>query len=185
MNVKLSDGSSFFIPKALVYAQNLYPGTCLSLKEIRDLQNRARQLKVRGKALSLLTRTPHSTQMLRQKLLRNFDRDSVEPVLQELTKQKLLDDPAYAELWLQSRLLRHPEGRTALFAGLFRHGVSRALAEEVLNRMFTEDVERETIHRLLEKLERLDLSPDELRSRLKKRTFRWSLIREVLDSGGE
>ena len=111
----LSDGSSFSVPEALTRSERLVPGRTLSAADIEQLQQSAQQLRVRDKALSLLSRLPHSTQGLRQKLLqRGFRLDAVETVLNELSEQHLLDDRGYAEHWIRSRLDRHPEGRTAL-----------------------------------------------------------------------
>ena len=55
-----------------------------------------------------------------------------------------LDDRAFAESWVQSRMALRKEGWKALYRGLSGKGVARALAEEVVAAAcpFEEELER-------------------------------------------
>ncbi len=59
---------------------------------------------IRAKALDLLARREHSRLELRQKLLqRGFPIDLIEPALDRLSEERLLDEGRYAELYACSR----------------------------------------------------------------------------------
>jgi len=60
---------------------------------------------VRAKALDLLVRREHSRLELRQKLiLRGYPSECVEPVLEQLVEERLLDENRYAELYACARV---------------------------------------------------------------------------------
>ncbi len=59
---------------------------------------------IRAKALDLLARREHSRLELRQKLIqRGFPADRIEPVLDQLVEERLLDENRYAELYACAR----------------------------------------------------------------------------------
>ena len=59
---------------------------------------------IRAKALELLARREHSRLELRQKLLqRGFPIERIEPVLDRLIEERLLDEGRYAELYACAR----------------------------------------------------------------------------------
>jgi regulatory protein len=59
---------------------------------------------IRAKALDLLARREHSRLELRQKLVqRGFPADRIEPVLDRLVEERLLDENRYAELYACAR----------------------------------------------------------------------------------
>ena len=59
---------------------------------------------IRAKALELLARREHSRLELRQKLLqRGFPTERIEPVLDRLIEERLLDEGRYAELYACAR----------------------------------------------------------------------------------
>ena len=59
---------------------------------------------IRAKALELLARREHSRLELRQKLIRRgYPSERVEPVLEQLAEERLLDENRYAELYACAR----------------------------------------------------------------------------------
>lgn len=59
---------------------------------------------IRAKALDLLARREHSRLELRQKLIqRGYPSERVEPVLEQLAEERLLDENRYAELYACAR----------------------------------------------------------------------------------
>jgi regulatory protein len=59
---------------------------------------------IRAKALELLARREHARLELRQKLAqRGFPVENIDPVLDQLTEERLLDEGRYAELYACSR----------------------------------------------------------------------------------
>jgi regulatory protein len=59
---------------------------------------------IRAKALELLARREHTRLELRQKLLqRGFPADHIEPALERLVEERLLDEARFAELYASAR----------------------------------------------------------------------------------
>ena len=180
MCVTLSDGSSFFVLKHI--ARHLYGGCEVSLRSMEQLQFRSQKQKANQAALSFLARSAHSVRGLQQKLIRRGVKgDLLALVLQELGEAGYLDDHRFAGEWLQSRLRRHPEGRVALYAGLLRRGVSREIAETVLNSSFSGEVEQACALEWARKLKsRSNYTREELKGKLYSRHFQTAVITRVL-----
>jgi len=84
-------------------------------------------------ALNLLARREHSQQELRQKLhLRNFDRNLVESILQELANQGLQSDQRFAECYARMRINKG-YGPVRIVLELRQRGVADTLIDKVLS----------------------------------------------------
>jgi regulatory protein len=184
LEVRLSDGSFFFMLRDVFLEAGLGKGDVLDAARIRSLQELSAVREAENKALSLLARSSHSTWGLRGKLLRRgYDRELIERVLQQLTAAGYLNDAEYAREWLRQRLRRHPEGRPLLLAGLLRRGVERGAAESALDAVFDPQAEVEAVRALLDKLSRpggASLSRDEAERRLRAKRFSLRAVREAL-----
>ena len=64
--------------------------------------------------------------------MRGFGAEAVRHALSRMAELGYLDDRAYAEQWVRSRMSSKNEGWKALYRGLLGKGVPRALAEEVV-----------------------------------------------------
>ena len=87
---------------------------------------------VRAKALELLARREHSRLELRQKLIqRGFPADRIEPALDQLVEERVLDEARFAELYACGRA---DKGYGPLRIGreLRERGVSQDLVDTVL-----------------------------------------------------
>ncbi len=76
----------------------------MSWTRISETAGGADPAVVRAKALELLARREHSRWELRQKLIqRGFPAERIEPVLDRLAEERLLDEARYAELYACTR----------------------------------------------------------------------------------
>jgi regulatory protein len=182
LEVRLSDGSFFFLLRDVFLEAGLGAGDALGADRIRRLEERSAAREVEGKALELLGRAPHSTWVLRGKLLRRgYQRRLIDDVLARLTAAGYLDDGEFAREWLRQRLRRHPEGGPLLLAGLRRRGLERAVAENALEAVFDSEAEREAVRTLLDKLGGPGkLSRAEAERKLRARRFQSRAVREAL-----
>jgi regulatory protein len=73
----------------------------------------------------------------------------VKQIIGRLHDLRYLDDHAYAERWVESRLARKPMGRERLKAELLATGVEEALAEQVIDRALPENGEEALARRVL------------------------------------
>ena len=89
-------------------------------------------VSVRAKALELLARREHSRLELRQKLIqRGFPTDHIEPVLDQLVEERLLDEARFAELYACGRADKG-YGPLRISRELRERGVPQALVDTVL-----------------------------------------------------
>lgn len=89
--------------------------------------------RARDICLRLLTVRPRTRSELRQALLRKeIEEDVADQVLSRLDEVGLVDDAAFAELWVRSRHTYQGLGRAALATELRRKGVAPEVAEEAM-----------------------------------------------------
>ncbi|WP_243859369.1 regulatory protein RecX [Amycolatopsis arida] len=116
----------------------------------------------RAKAIcfDLLAARPRTKDELRQALRRKgFDEDTRETLLGKLDDAGLVDDAAFAEMWVRSRHTHQGLARTALVAELRRKGVDGAVAAraaEAVDRDAEEQRARELVRKRLRALGGVD-----------------------------
>jgi regulatory protein len=176
VRIHLSDGS-FFILHAEVFArEGIVAGTRLDPERVSRLLVHSERVLARLRALALLSRAAHTAQGLARKLrTRGFSADAIRHSLLRMRELGYLDDRAFAEAWVTSRMSLKKEGVKALSRGLLRRGVARALAEEVVAAACTFTEELECARLLCE-----GLSPRSAIRMLTQRGFRSRTIAAVL-----
>ena len=182
VEITFDDGSSFFVLDAVRRRFGIFEGSTLSEGEMSHLLHTSESEEAEQKAFTLLS-APHSRRNLELKLRqRGFPQHAVDHALTRAQELGYLDDPRYAEDWIQRRLERHPEGRYAILAGLLKKGIDRTLAEECVNRMVTMEVEEECGRRLFDRSPSLlSLPQKKLAAKLSSRGFHVQTIRRLLE----
>ncbi len=90
---------------------------------------------IRAKALELLARREHARLELRQKLVqRGFPAGCIDPVLDQLAEEHLLDESRYAELYACSRAGKG-YGPLRIARELRERGVSQELVDQTLSKL--------------------------------------------------
>ncbi len=85
-------------------------------------------------AVKLLGLRNHSREELKRKLLRKgYAPEKIEPVLDKLTAQGVLDDMIFSIELIKSRSRRKPSGKLKIHAELRQRGVAETIIEELLN----------------------------------------------------
>ncbi len=179
----LSNGSSFFITQKMVFQNDLEPGMILSELQADELKIRAEYILAKKKALELLAAREHSVYQLKQKLVqRDFSLENINRVLPELQEEGALSNRRFMEVWLSSRLRRHPEGYRSLYVGLVKAGIS---SEEVENYLipFLEELDMGKIFvRAAEKImKKSNITREKMIRALKNRGFEYSLIIQFVE----
>lgn len=195
IEVLLSDASSFFAAMKVWQQKPFHEGDSFAPEEISSLQQECASVVVLHRAMDLLARAEHSAFLLRQKLLaRETSKLVVERVISDLVGRGLLNDARFAASWVRSRVRRHPEGRSALIAGLRQRGVDSSTAEHAVDAVLeADDISVEDLaRRLAERAMRArGATPATVTSRLMRRGFPHSIVRRVItelmgsDPGGD
>jgi len=98
----------------------------------------------------------------------------------------MIDDCAFARLWIDDRILHHPLSRDAVARELEDKGVAKTIATAALTERYPQVTERELVWRLArERYARLAGTDAEARARrtagfLTRRGFPFGLAREVV-----
>jgi regulatory protein len=155
VRIHLSDGS-FILLHAEVFARaGLSAGTIFDADTRTRLLARSERVRARVQALRLLSRAAHTRRGLARKLAaRGFGRVAIRHALARMSELGYLDDRAFAESWMRSRLSAGKDGGTSLYRGLLARGVARPLAEEVVSDMYSHDDEVRHARRLAAGLSR-------------------------------
>lgn len=108
------------------------------------------------RAVKLLTARSRSIAELRERLAeRCSNKAIVETVIARLREYGYLDDERYALGYASAKVRQQPIGRRRLQQSLALKQVERAVADEVLDQVFTETSEAELIDRAINKRVRL------------------------------
>ncbi len=177
-----SDGSSFFIHPEAAIEFSVRPGAGFSQDELHEILLRSAVFAARDKAVEYLAVREHSENELILKLRRKgYDSETALAAVDLLKKRGYLDDRRFAEMWIESRLKKHPEGRSSLLAGLARKGVDRAIAESVLEELLDEEQTEDALTRCIEKyLRTRSKDPKKLINHLIRRGFRYNDIKRQM-----
>lgn len=175
------DGSSFFIPQYFAERYELEAGQQLSSQEYEQLYCQLQISLIKKAALAFLAVREHSTGELRQKLRKKeFSVEHIDKALALLAQEGSLSDARYAEMWILSRLRRHPEGTQLLAQGLLAKGVPGSVAYEALERVVTPELKQKALEEAYRKLSRKSSKdPQYLIKALTRRGFSRSEIESV------
>ena len=126
-------------------------------------------------AVKLLGLRNHSREELKRKLLRKgYAPEKIEPVLDKLTAQGVLDDMIFSIELIKSRSRRKPSGKLKIHAELRQRGVAETIIEELLNEYESTELcyraaEKKSVHCMGQPIS------------IEKRSLRFSCVTEDLD----
>jgi regulatory protein len=185
LTVHLDDGTRFEIAARCEEARGLTPGLRLDVVQLTALRLADERKQIARKIFDWLDRRPRSRRDLRRRLIdRGFDAEVSDAVLDSFETQGLVDDRAFAVLWVESQRRRRPVGPAWLVAGLLKQGVSSSIARDVVREQHDTSEDIESAISALRK-RRLDLSDRRDRDRgarfLQRRGFPTSTIRRALE----
>lgn len=132
VNIFLNGSFAFSLVEHVVEEQKLAPGQALTDVEIKELLGVDLFKKCCDSALRLLSYRPRSETEIRIRLIRRFDKKTVEQVIHHLKAEKFLDDTVFATFWKESRRSFSPRSKRALSAELRNKGVDPEVVIETL-----------------------------------------------------
>ena len=176
VRIHLADGSFFIVHAEVVASERIRTGDVLASQQVESLKARSEMILAREAALNFLSRAAQTRRGLARKLRsRGFGTNATSSAVYRMIELGYVDDRAFAENWVRFRISTRKEGWKSLYRGLLQNGVQRAVAEEVLQAGFPEDVELERARVLVHKL-----SDKAVVSKLTSRGFRSRTIARIL-----
>ncbi len=124
----------------IVQDWGLRRGMCLSDADLQALRRAEQMQRAYGAALRLLNYRARSVAEVRRRLVRRgYDPEQVEAVVSRLQQQGLLEDRAFARLWVENRRLNSPRGRQRLAAELRQKGLAADIIAGALEEVPEDD----------------------------------------------
>ena len=161
----------------------------LSDKAQKVLEQESCFTLIRDKMLSFLSRREHSAEELRRKIKQNSSIfkivDSsklIELCLMEMQEKGFQSDDRFARQYVESKLANKPHGPLKILAGLFNRGISRELANLVLNELGNQELWLKKSIEWLEKIQKKGktLTPQALSQKLYQQGFAWETIEKAV-----
>jgi regulatory protein len=168
----------------------LRPGDDIGSDQLKAIQAAETVQSARNTALRFLSTRPRTEREMRSKLrAKEFSEDKIALVMQDLRQAGLLDDRAFARMYIRNALALRPAGPPVLRRRLFLLGVDRAIVDEAIAGELTTAGQAESARDLAAhfvaraKATRKTEAPEKLRARLTgflaRRGFAWETIRDV------
>ncbi|MFN4292875.1 MAG: regulatory protein RecX [Thermoflexales bacterium] len=163
VNVYLDGRFAFGL--ALVHAIWLKVGQTLSDDEIAELRAADTLEQARLRALNLIAYRPRSVREVQRRLKRaGADDAAITAVIARLKEAGLLDDGAFSQDWVDSRMRVSPRSKRMIAWELRQKGVSSADIEAALEEVDEEDAAYRAVMQRLPKLR--GLAPPERKRKL-------------------
>lgn len=179
---------AFTVPAEMVSRLGLAVGSALPEERLSTLEDSADLRRARDAALRLLAVRARSAHELRDRLRRKgIDDETVAAVLDALASVGLVDDRAFARLWIEERVRLRPLGRRRAVSELRAKGIDPAVAEGAAAEVYAEHPEEDLAARALRPKLRGAGGEDRLRRRrrlhafLVRRGFTHELASRTLD----
>lgn len=133
VSVYLDGEYAFGIDEEIVYTQRLAKGMEMTPELRARVERSAGRVRARIVAEQCLARRMRSEKELRTFLAKKeFDADTVDAVVDDLRRARLLDDAVFARAFVRDRLAFRPRGPRVLERELASRGVARDIAARVV-----------------------------------------------------
>jgi regulatory protein len=143
------EDSSYIVSIDTVALFSLYEGREVSEEDLSKIVLHGLFSDLQERTIGYITYSPRTEYQVRQyiqKYLRKIDLEIdseslIEELIEKLKEYKYIDDRAYAELFVKSRLQNKPKSRFVLSTELFSKGIDKELSNEVLDELLPENIE--------------------------------------------
>lgn len=132
------------------------------------------------KAVEYLARAEQSRFGLNRKLLeKKYEKKYIDMALTLLEQKGYLSDERFARAWLNSRKIKHYEGRTKLQAELQSRGISKEVAVKAVESFFEENDEEEICRKAMERFVKRGKNGDKLIAAMMQSGFSYKMIKNL------
>lgn len=189
VNLFIDDRFAIGVSLNTIAKECLYVGKTITAQEFSRIEQAENTDKALQIALRLLAMRPRSTAEIRDRLSANaITAEIVETTLTRLEELGLLDDTAFARLWVEQRLASRPRGTNTLRKELHHKGVDREVVDTILNdgalmgdeATHARQVARKALHKYANATNYTHFAR-RLGSYLQRRGFNFDTIRPIID----
>lgn len=184
-SIFVDDKYAFSLSESELISSGVHSGQELSVKELAEFKEKSKLGKVYNLALQLVVRRPRSEKELRDYLRRKGqDETATQTILNKLSDIRMLDDSAFAKVWVDNRRLLKPVSRRRLTMELRQKGISSEIIDEVMAWDQTTDADtlRELVDRKRKQTKYQD--PTKLMQYLARQGYGYDDIKQVMADRG-
>jgi regulatory protein len=192
ISVYLDGAFAFGLDEEVLLRNPIHEGDGLSEPFIDDVLLYDERVRVKAKALRLLSYRALTTDELRRKLLdREFSERTTERVIDDLRRVSLLDDDAFCVSYVRSRMIQRPCSKKLLTLELKHKGIGEDAAGIAVEAAYGPQSEEEVAGALFRAKMASLKGEDPRKARQKaidflfRRGFDWELIRSAMDGEEE
>lgn len=190
-NIFLDGEFAFGLYKETIYEFGLRVNDELDSKKAEEIRTRDEIGFAKRVAYRFLNYKQRSEKEVRKKLKEKKISDkTIELVISSLKDLNYLNDENYAKLYLQSKILRKPEGKRVLKMKLAEKGIPKDVADKIITEQYTPETETQKAAELLKKYEKKVRGKTEQEKRQKcyryliSKGFDFDTVNAVMKTGG-
>lgn len=136
-----SGGEKLRVSKIVIYEKAIRKGDSIDPELFAELSLLDKKVRIKERALFLLSRRPHGREELKLKLVqKKFEKDLVSEVLQSFIDSGLLNDKEFSILFYNDRLNRGKDSKRKILHDLRMKRIDRKIIDEISG-MFPDDEE--------------------------------------------
>ena len=137
--VYLDNGEKLYLAKEVILMNGLRKNQEISEDHFSFLIRENKKFHIKQRAFRLLGRRLHSINELRIKLLqKDYEKEFVENILNELIEKKYLDDYKFALIFAEEKIRTKLWGKNKIKSELLKKRINSEIVEEVLKEKFPE-----------------------------------------------
>jgi len=149
-SIFIDEEFAFGIYKDTVLKFGLRTKDILSEEKINEIKNYDEYHAGKKIALNFLSYRQRSEKEVRDKLnSKNISGSNIENVMNTLKELNYINDEQFAKLFLESKLIKKPQGKRLIQMKLAGKGINKEIIESVLYELYDEETELEKCKELL------------------------------------
>lgn len=154
-NIFLDGEFAFGLYKETIYEFGLRVNDEMTPKQAEEIKTRDEIGFGKRVAYRFLNYKQRSEKEVRKKLNeKKLSESSIDIVISSLKDLKYINDESYAKSYIQSKILRKPEGKRVLKMKLVDKGIPKDIAENIISEQYPPETETEKAADLLKKYEK-------------------------------
>ena len=126
----------------IIYNFNIKKGMEINEEELKPILKKEMYLGCKNKALNILSKADQSEKILKDKLLIDYEEDTIDLVIEFLKNNKFLDDEILAQKITNTNINLNKFGKNKIKQNLYNKGIDRDLISDVMDNI-DNDVEYE------------------------------------------
>lgn len=133
VNIYVDEKFFMAIYKELVFTFNLKKGDIIDEENLKNILKDEMFLKAKNKALNILSRASQSEKKIREKLSNDFEEDTIDDVVDFLSKYNFINDNELASKIVSTNVNLNKYGKNKIKQNLYNKGLDKSAIDEAMN----------------------------------------------------